>query len=821
MLYGEIRPQDRDPPGVYTRADAEGIISLLRELIRALTPDHRAGRIVITAMIAAGFAAGVAQVLLMRELLVIAYGNELSVGLLLACWLVAGAVGSIAARSILRGEDADDRSARLMVLLAMLPTVLLAGSICLCRAAPLLLTALDEVDSANAVVASLVRWLSTRPGEMLGPGQIALIGSLVALGPAALDGLQFAAGADLYSRAQSREAAGPAYAADAIGHLIGGVLLATAVVIMADPFTIALISGAVNLVAAGLLAHCFLGISKSSLRRGIAVASVMLVLAGTAARPLHDLSLRWRWHNHDPIASIESIHGNIALMRQQPDGIYVYQSGIYSGASPALPGTVEEVVHFTMLQHPNPRRVLLIGEGITGGLREVLKHEPERVDYVELDAALFEMAQRWAAPEDAEALADPRVNKIAGDGRRRIALAGSEGPRWDIILVALPDPATAQLNRFYTVEFYAQAAAALREGGVIGWQIPGSTGYFGSALLRLHRSLLATASAVFDQIVQMPGESAVVVGSRETPLTDDWKQLEERLRERGVESAWFDAMLPDRLDPSMLRAVKRTVSARTETDTGVAINTDLRPVGYFLDQTWWLTQFRPGAARVLSEVSVLRARHVLTPLVAGAMILLCLLWLRPVRTATVPLSVCASGFAAMTLQIVLIFTFQAIYGYVYHMVGVIIGSFMVGLAVGSVGAHRLLRSSLKGRARQGLPIALATIAVAALLLGPGLRAMAHAGPVSVVVQVIFPAITAIVGLTVGSIFPLAASAWEELPTSGACAWLYAADLVGAAGGAVLAGAFFAPVIGIPGTCTLAAVIATAAALLTGVRSLIK
>lgn len=769
----------------------------------------------IAALIAAGFAAGVAQVLLMRELLVVAFGNELSMGLLLACWLLAGALGSILGRTLLRRATDPQRPARIMVILAAFPALLLVGALALVRVAPLLLTGLTDPAAGDAVLAPLLQWLAIRPGEMLSPGQMAAIGAAVALGPAALNGAQFATGCELYSRTRERAAAGPAYAADAVGHLIGGVLLATAIVLVADPFTMALVAGAVNIVAAALLAAELLGVPRGRAALAATLALGLLALAIPGAAPVHDASMGWRWHNHNLIASVESIYGNIALMRQEPDGIYVYQSGVYSGASPPLVGTVEEPVHFTMLQHPEPRSVLLIGDGITGALREVLKHDPLRVDYVELDATLFELGAEHAAPEDASALADARVTLIPGDGRRVIDQARGEGRRWDVILVGLPDPATAQLNRFYTVEFYRQAAESLAEGGVIGWQIPGSDGYFSPSLLRLHRSLLGTASLVFDDIARMPGGSTVCVGSTGRELTDDWTVLQSRLEQRGVRSQWFEVMLPDRLEASTVRAVRRTV----ESDARFELNSDLRPVGYFLDQTWWLTQFRPEAATLMARLSEVAAWQVLAPVFVITALLLAMIRLRPVRRATVPLAVGASGFAAMTLQVALLFAFQTLYGYVYHMIGLLIGAFMVGLAAGAIYADRWLRAHKEGRAADALPAALGIMALASVLLAPALQGMAAAGAASSLAKILFPLITALVGFAVGIVFPLGASAWEELSASAAAAWLYAADLIGAAAGAVLAGAFLVPVIGLPGTCLLAAAMAAAGASLTGARSL--
>jgi len=83
---------------------------------------------------------------------------------------------------------------------------------------------------------------------------------------------------------------------------------------------------------------------------------------------------------------------------------------------------------------------------------------------------------------------------------------------------------------------------------------------------------------------------------------------------------------------------------------------------------------------------------------------------------------------------------------------------------------------------------------------------------------LFPAVTTLVGLAVGAIFPLASHAVAGHDSSRAAAGLYAADLAGAALGAVLAGAFMAPVLGLPGTCWAAALVAGAALLLTAVRA---
>lgn len=765
----------------------------------------------LAVLLAAGFAAGLAQVVLMRELLVVAYGNELSMGLLLACWLLAGALGSLVGRRASLHLGAP-RLARTLIGLCALPGPLLIIAVALVRIAPLVGSHIADLCMQQPRLASIIGWLALRPGEMLSLGQMMLLGGLAALGPAALDGAQFAVGIKLYGMSDvSRRVMGAAYAADAVGHLIGGVLLATSVVVLLDPFSLALVAALVNALAAlSLLRVLFRASPGRLISVGVLVALLLAACAIFTPR-LDTKSLQWRWYNHELLASYESIYGNIAIMRQEPDGIYLYQSGVYSGASPPLVGTIDELVHFTMLQHPRPERVLLIGGGITGGLREILKYQPEKITYVELDATLLRLAERWAAPEDVRALRDSRVRVVVDDGRRY--LGGVKGADFDVIIIALPDPATAQLNRFYTTEFYATIAQALADGGVVGWQIPGSEGYFGPELAQLHTCLLATAREHLPNIARMPGESTVCVGGRGA-VTEDATVLLERLAACGIEAPYFEGMLPERLRPSTLHTVKSALSNVEPPPR----NTDLRPVGYFFDQTWWLTQLHPSSGRLLERIGRLRMEDILAPVAGICALLAALMWLRPVASGVFALTVTASGFASMSLEVALLFAFQAFYGYVYHMVGVIIGAFMVGVALGALGADKWLKTR-DAEAERGLLFGLGFIAATAIALGGILPVLGGSGQSQELV-VFFPFVTAVVGLAVGAVFPLASRAASADATAHAAAGLYAADLVGAAAGAILAGAFLVPVLGLMGTCTIAAVVVGAAGVLIVARWLL-
>ncbi|MCD6360827.1 MAG: hypothetical protein J7M38_08160 [Armatimonadetes bacterium] len=762
------------------------------------------------ALIAPGLAAGVAQVLLLRELLTVAYGNELSLGVLLACWLICGALGSLLARRLARPDDTVADAARRMILLAALPAPMLIMGVLCARAGLVFYSSIlpHLCGDGSCPIIGAFSGLSLRPGEAMDLGRMLLLGLAVAVGPAAVDGAQFAIGADLFARTRSgRKSMGAAYALDATGHLIGGVLLAWVVVMAMNPFAVATATGLINLAVAFALARV-VAPDHRGLAWVVSSAAVALIIALPVTSGLQRHSLRWRFYQQQLLTSRESIYGNITVTRQKPDGIYLYQSGVYSGASPPLVGTIDNFVHFALLQHPRPRRVLIIGGGVPGGLAEVLRHNPEEVVYVELDGTLFDIAHRWGAAADVAALDDPRVTARQGDGRRVLTHCRSGAPdgTWDIILLCMSDPSTAQLNRFYTVEFYRRARAALNRDGILAWQIPGSDGYFGASLLRLHTCLLGTARTVFPHMVRMPEENTACVAGGSDYLTDDWRVLQARLYERGIEVTYLEAVLSEVLRPWTLDNVARTLAGAPPQP----LNRDLHPIGYFFDQAWWTEQFHPNSVRLFALLERLSLLNLIIPALAVAVVLWLLSPIRRVSDALVPLSVALTGMISMGMEVVLLFAFQSMYGYVYHMVGVIVGAFMIGVAAGSMGITRWLTGKSRRAARAGL--ALAQLAMAALAAGIALLLSALWGSAAawfetdLAAGLLFPFLTALVGLGVGVQFPLATNAWcEEGETARAAAGLYAADLVGASVGALLGGALLAPVLGLPGTCCVVAV----------------
>lgn len=144
----------------------------------------------------------------------------------------------------------------------------------------------------------------------------------------------------------------------------------------------------------------------------------------------------------------------------------------------------EMLAHVPMFAHPNPRRVLIVGGGDGGVLREVLKHPVvEEAVLAEIDEEVIEAARRFL-PSISSGFDDPRARLAIGDGIKYVA----EHPdTYDVIIVDSTDPIN-HAEGLFSQSFYATAHRALREGGIFVAQTE-SPFYTADLVRRVQRSL--------------------------------------------------------------------------------------------------------------------------------------------------------------------------------------------------------------------------------------------------------------------------------------------------------------------------------------------
>lgn len=123
----------------------------------------------------------------------------------------------------------------------------------------------------------------------------------------------------------------------------------------------------------------------------------------------------------------------------------------------------EMLTHVGMNTHPEPKRVLVVGGGDGGAIREVLKHPSvEKAVLCEIDGRVIEVARSYF-PAIAGALADPRVEIQVEDGIQHIQNHPQE---YDVILVDSTEPVGPAVGLFQK-PFYQGVHEALRQEGVM------------------------------------------------------------------------------------------------------------------------------------------------------------------------------------------------------------------------------------------------------------------------------------------------------------------------------------------------------------------
>ena len=123
----------------------------------------------------------------------------------------------------------------------------------------------------------------------------------------------------------------------------------------------------------------------------------------------------------------------------------------------------EMMVHVPMAVHPNARRVLIIGAGDGGVVRELTRyHQIEQIDLVEIDELVVEVCKKYL-PQTACRLDDERVHIYYEDGLKFIRSKENE---YDLIIVDSTDP-FGPGEGLFTKEFYGNCYKALKEDGIM------------------------------------------------------------------------------------------------------------------------------------------------------------------------------------------------------------------------------------------------------------------------------------------------------------------------------------------------------------------
>ena len=475
-----------------------------------------------------GFTSLLAQVLLLRELVILGAGNELTFGLALGSWLFWTALGSYISGQGWGLKNPIKRLEQIVLLLIiLLPLEIL-----------------------------LIRWgrnvLSLSSGEMLGWLPL-IIFCLLLLAPLCLL-IGYGFSASVYATQSSNKIsdtshiAGLVYIMEALGAGIGGILFYFVWLGHFSPLQMSLLTGLIGLILQLFYSKLKLHLLFVKIRLLLILLCLSLLFTPLIAQ-LEFISRGWSLHNLELKANEESPYGNL-IVTQQEEQISFYENGTLIFSTPNLL-YAEEIIHYPLLQIQEPENILLIGGGCAGLLEQIIQYPSiKNIDYIELDSTLISLSSQFISDS---ILKHSDIQIIYGDGRRYLQTTKN---KYDAIIISLPDPSTAQLNRFYTSEFFEIASEHLTQKGVFALSVSSSENYLSQELSSFLACISKTLEESFTEIAIVPGETAYFLAS-DNFLTLNADTLSNRLKKLDLELYYIrEYYLPYKLSVERIKYIK-------------------------------------------------------------------------------------------------------------------------------------------------------------------------------------------------------------------------------------------------------------------------
>ena len=693
------------------------------------------------ALFGLGFISISTQIYLIREFISVFNGTELVFGIALANWMVLTAAGAWLGRYSVKVSGQFSFLVFLMLLLALLPTLMV-------------------------VKLGFLRTLLFPYGSMVNVWQLFYSTLLIQIPFCLLNGYLFSAISIQGIKEGDKGFISSAYSMESWGSLAAGFVVNFFMLWFFDAFTALLITTSLFLVSLVLFTWQP-GRRISSLATAILA---ILIISALSVPDFSSMTERLLYPDQRVIANDGTPYGQVVVTENEKQ-LNFYENGMLLFSS----GNVisdEENVHFAMVQHPEPRNVLLVSGGLSGALTEILKYKPSRVDYVELNPSLISLSRRFIPTRE-----DPVVRTHITDGRKFIR---TEKGVFDVVLMNLPEPSTLQVNRFYTAEFFLEVRSKMNEKSVLSVSLPTTSDYVSKQAGKLNSGIFNTLKGVFRHVLVIPSGRNFFLAS-DSPLSADIPGL---IAEKEIPTVYVNRYY---LDSAQLK--ERSDYVMQNMDPSAPQNRDFRPVSTYDQLKYRLSYFGriswfPGAMLVVVLVLIMLT---LNPVSAGLF---------------------TGGFAGASIEVILLLSLQIMFGSLFQVAGIVITIFMFGLAAGSGIRMKLARFNAK-QEMLALQLLMAILSVVIPLL---MILFFRSGSPGWLIQVSAGLMMFLVAFIAGREYSLASLLTKNKPGL-AVSGNYSAELAGSATGALVVTLYLIPVAGFPLTGLLIALLNVSSAVL--------
>ncbi|MFH1050805.1 MAG: hypothetical protein V1779_07745 [bacterium] len=700
-----------------------------------------------------GMSSVIFQVMILREFLSVVQGNELTIGIILASWMLFTGLGALAGKVSHKIMNKFSAIAILHLLFSILPILL--------------------------ILALRYFWYDVfLPGELLSITDIIFSSFVILIPFTFISGFLFTlycSVSDLTSNVSIN------YYYETAGSAAGGLLISLVFIFIFDTIQTALLVSILNLVV-------LLFFSSKNKLYIFSIIITVFVLGNILlfTTNIDDKSKEFLFPSQKLIEQKETPYGNVAVTKTGSQ-INVFESGILSATSDNAIQN-EESVHFAMVQHPNPKKVLLVGGGIFGVTDEILKYQPFLINYIEPNEYLIEINKKYGRLQSGEG------KREKGEGRResfdKLRMTGFErqsmsrdkveiiiddaliylkkiDKKYDVIILNIGAPATAQLNRYYTREFFELIEKHLVHKGLFSLKMPGTVNYVSNEAGEEQSIVLNTLKSVFKNVIIIPSNSNYFIAGN-CDLTYD---IPCEIEARNIETKYVNKYYLNEFS-----LMQRADFIAEAFDRNAEINTNFKPVAFYSHINYFLSYYETNKLWIILLLAV----------IFGVILF---------RMKKLDFVMFSAGYALSLSEIIIIFSFQIIFGYVYQYIGIIIALFMFGMSIGAFAVNKY--EKFKGK--NSIPVYLIIIIAFLISLPLMLKGMNSINIHEIFIHIVFAVLSLFVSFLTGGLFTLLSLKYEGNSTKTA-GNIYSADLFGSALGAILVSVFLLPLIGFEWSC---------------------
>jgi len=491
---------------------------------------------------------------------------------------------------------------------------------------------------------------------------------------------------------------GNVYLYEALGSVIAGCLLAFLLISKLTNFQIVFIWAFVVSLSSSLLLIAERLNFPDVKNRKIILSSLILLLIASCLfcgfyKKIDYYSAKKRWISTAGdvkfIKSIDTKYQNFSIGKRE-NILIIYSNGEFLGNFPDYYQGAYEA-NLSMIQNPFAKDLLILGFGAENLLPEILKYPIRAIDYVVIDPEYIKIIKQYFPTELSNLLNNPKIKIFIEDG---IYYLNHCKKKYDIIIIKQPDPINANINRYYTFEFYAKVKKIMKKDSFLITSSASSINYFSEEALNYVNSLFYTLKSIFSYVTAAPGERALFFATNDnSSLTLNYKTLSQRYEKLNIKSKHFSKYhFQFLLEPERVSWITNLLNNKNK--EGI-INKNEKPSSFYLNLILWqkyssrqLSSFLDKIQKInlffllLIPISAMLFFRTIAPLIIRNK--------KKIKRFDILFGIFSIGFTGISLELLLLYAFQSHYGYLYQIISLLIALFMIGLVFGSYLGNKII-----------------------------------------------------------------------------------------------------------------------------------